>query len=388
MMTASAAPAWAEKFTVAVVPDTQRYSDVKLPQPRGEETFRQQMQYLVDKRDEKNLVFVSFVGDIVETGGGRWRMGPKGYVRRVDIGELEYLWQSDQTGFRDFDTRAEWDIANRAISVLTRAGIAFGMVPGNHDYDDHPDKWDPNFQGKTRPVPVAVDGRTWDFYFGPKSPHFLDKPWYGGSFDQGMNSYQFFSGGGRRFLHLSLEFNPGPAALTWAQGVIDANPGLPVIMSTHNWLLPAAKSEGGYSPGVADGTNHLFPQEIWDRFVRKNPAIFLILCGHQITGTGIKGVVQGENLRIDRNDAGYPVYQVLQDYQDYTVGPDGQPGSANGGAGWLRFIEFDTDRRKIHFYTYSTLLNRYAGRNGEQTFGVDSAQYSDFELDFPPQLLE
>ena len=32
---ASAAPAWAEIFTVAVVSDTQNYSDITLAQPRG-----------------------------------------------------------------------------------------------------------------------------------------------------------------------------------------------------------------------------------------------------------------------------------------------------------------------------------------------------------------
>ncbi|RYG07218.1 MAG: phosphoesterase, partial [Caulobacteraceae bacterium] len=41
-----AGPVAAQSFTVAVVPDTQNYSDVALPQPRGEETFQQQMRYL------------------------------------------------------------------------------------------------------------------------------------------------------------------------------------------------------------------------------------------------------------------------------------------------------------------------------------------------------
>ncbi|HEX8470946.1 MAG TPA: hypothetical protein VF633_07540 [Brevundimonas sp.] len=44
-------------------------------------------------------------------------------------------------------------------------------------------------------------------------------------------------------------------------------------------------------------------------------------------------------------------------------------------------------RRRIDFYTYSSLLARYAGRNGEETFRV-AARYSEFELDFPPQLLD
>lgn len=112
----------------------------------------------------------------------------------------------------------------------------------------------------------------------------------------------------------------------------------------------------------------------------------MVLSGHAWTPT-LEGKSHGQNLRIDKNDVGYPVYQVLQDYQGNTLGKNGKAGSDNGGAGWLRFIEFDTDTKKIHFYTYSTLLNKYAGRNGEKTFDV-SPEYSDFKLDFPPQLIQ
>lgn len=367
----AAVPASAETFTVAVVPDTQNYSDASLAQPRGADTFAQQMQYLVDKREEKNLVFATFVGDIVQHGDGQFRQKREG--------------AEDQ--FRTWDTRAEWDNANRAVSILSRSPIPFGMVPGNHDYDNY-SWWDgPDSPGASRPL---SGGRTWDLYFGRQSRHFVGKAWYGGSFNQGLNSYQFFTGGGKRFLHLSLEMEPTPAVLAWAQEVVDTNPGLPVIVTTHEWLNPAlsessATRSNGYQSYFA-GSDHLPPDAIWDRFIRKNPAIFLVLCGHNWTPT-VDGVSQGENLRVDRNDAGYPVYQVLQDYQGNTIGPDGTPGSANGGAGWIRFIAFDTDRRKMRFTTWSTLLDRYAGRNGEATFGAP-ARHSEFELDFPPQLLK
>ncbi|MBV2149953.1 metallophosphoesterase [Sphingobium sp. AS12] len=366
----ASAPAWAEKFTVAVVPDTQNYADATLPQPRGADTFAQQMKYLVDQREEKNLVFATFVGDIVQHGDGQFRQKVEGGAE-------------DQ--FRTWDTRAEWDNANRAVSILSRSPIPFGMVPGNHDYDNYSWWEGPDSPGAARPL---SGGRTWEYYFGPQSRHFAGRPWFGGAYNQGLNSYQRFPGGGKRFLHLALEMQPTPAILAWAQGVIDANPGLPVIVTTHEWLLPALSGKTERSNGYESyfaGSDHLPPDEVWDRFIRKNPAIFLVLSGHMWTPT-LDGVSQGENLRIDRNDAGYPVYQVLQDYQGNTIGPDGTPGSANGGAGWLRFIEFDTERRKIHFYTYSPLLGRFAGRNGEETFGVP-ARYSDFELDFPPQLL-
>lgn len=365
-----AAPAWAEKFTVAVVPDTQNYADVLLAQPRGEDTFKQQMQYLVDKADEKKIIFATFVGDIVQHGDGQLRQKVEG----GKDGEFEY-----------WDTREEWDIANRAVSILSRSSIAFGMSPGNHDYDSYSWWTGPNSPGAVRPLAGV---RTWNHYFGPQSRHFSSKPWYGGSFNQGANSYQFFTGGGIRFLHLSLEMEPPQVALDWAQGVLDANPGLPVILTTHEWILPASMADktarsNGYDT-YFKGSNQLPPDEVWNRFVRKNSAIFLVLSGHHFTRP-VNGVSEGENLRIDHNDAGYPVYQVLQDYQGQSIGSDGKPGSATGGAGWMRFIEFDTDTRKIHFYTYSTLLNQYAGRDGNVPFGT-RASLSDFKLDFPPQL--
>lgn len=363
-----AGAAAAQTFTVAVVPDTQNYADVTLPQPRGEETFVQQMQYLADQRGEKNIAFVTFVGDLVQHGDGRFPLAP------ADA--------NAQGGA--MDTRAEWDIANRAVSILARSGVPFGMVPGNHDYDNY--SW-PQDGSWGAPRPLA-GGRAWGFYFGPTSPVFAGKDWYGGASPNGLNSYQTFQGDGRRFLHLSLEMDPPTTALDWAQAVVDAHPGLPIIVTTHEWLTPSktgATDRGDSSANLFAGTDHLSPDQVWDRFIRKNPMIFLVLSGHAYLPAE-DGVSLGENLRIDRNDADDPVYQVLQDYQGNTVGPDGRAGSANGGGGWLRFLEFDVERRKIRFYTYSPLLDRYAGRNGEATFGV-AARYSDFELDFPPQLL-
>ena len=86
---APAVPARAEIFTVAVVSDTQNYADITLPQPRGADTFDQQMRYLVDTRQDKNLAFVTFVGDIVQHGDGQFR-------RAIPDAEGEYQF---------FDTR-------------------------------------------------------------------------------------------------------------------------------------------------------------------------------------------------------------------------------------------------------------------------------------------
>lgn len=361
---ASASTVWAEVFTVAVVSDTQNYSDITLPQPRGAQTFEQQMRYLVDSRQEKNTAFVTFVGDIVQHGDGQFRRARAGAEGQYD----------------HFDTREEWDIANRAISILAGSGLPFGMVPGNHDYDNY-SWWPEGGPGASKPLAGA---RAWNFYFGPQSRHFAGKAWYGGASSNGFNSFQTFTGGGKRFLHLSLEMEPPQSVLDWAQGVLDAHPGVPVMITTHEWLQPGKTERSNGQANYFPGSDHLSPDQVWDRFVRKNPMIFMVLCGHNYT-PAVEGVSNGENLRIDRNDAGLPVYQIIQDYQGNTVGPDGKAGSANGGSGWMRFMAFDTDARKIRFYTYSTLLDRHAGRAGEATFGVASS-LSEFELDFPPQL--
>ena len=361
---ATGGPAWAETFTIAVVSDTQNYSDITLPQPRGADTFAEQMRYLVDTREEKNLAFVTFVGDIVQHGDGQFR-------RSIPDVEGAYAY---------FDTREEWDIANRAISILSRSGLPFGLAPGNHDYDNH-SWWMDQGPGASRPL---AGGRVWNLYFGPDSRHFAGKAWYGGASANALNSYQTFTGGGRRFLHLSLEMEPPQSALDWAQAVIDAHPGLPVIVTTHEWLKPDAQERSNGYDSYFAGAGNLSPDQVWDRFIRKNAMIFMVLSGHNYTRP-VDGVSNGENLRIDMNDAGQPVYQLIQDYQGNTVGSNGAAGSANGGAGWLRFMAFDTETRKIRFYTYSTLLNRYASADGEATFGV-APEKSAFELDFPPQL--
>jgi len=358
----AAVPAWAEVFTIAVVSDTQNYADVTLPQPRGADTFDQQMRYLVETRQDKNLAFVTFVGDIVQHGDGQFR-------RAIPDAEGEY---------QIFDTREEWDIANRAVSILTDSGLPFGMVPGNHDYDNY--SWR-GYDGASEPL---AGGRAWNFYFGPQSRHFTDKAWYGGASTNGLNSFQTFTAGGLSFLHLSLEMQPPQIALDWAQGVIDAHPDTPIIVTTHEWLKPDVQERSNGYDSYFAGADNLPPDQVWDRFIRKNATIFMILSGHNYTRP-IEGVSNGENLRIDHNDAGRPVYQLIQDYQGNTVGPDGQAGSANGGAGWLRFMAFDTEARTIRFYTYSTLLGRYAGRDGEATFGV-TPERSEFVLPFPPQL--
>ena len=364
--------AHAEKFTIAVISDTQNYVDASYPQPRGINAFMQQMQYIVDTKAAKNTVFATQVGDLVQHGDGQFRTG--------SAGNYTY-WKTEQ----------EWIYADQAMSILTDANIPFGISAGNHDFENY--SWYP-----TGPNGTAGPGASrplngynpFPQYFGPDSKHYKDKSWYGGSF-AGNNSYQTFEGGGIKFINLSLEMEPTIATLAWAQTVIDANPGVPTIITTHEWMDPnftGSTARSNDHNSYFANTDHQTPDQVWDTFIRQNDQIFMVLAGHDFKAVpGMPGWSNGEVRRTDLNDYGHEVYQVVTDYQGNTIGPDGvTPNADNGGSGWMRFMEFDTETQMIHFYTYSTLMDKYAGQNGEATFGV-SADNSDFYLPFTQQLI-
>jgi hypothetical protein len=235
----------------------------------------------------------------------------------------------------------------------------------------------------------------WKKYFGSDSPYFARKIWYGGASDSltyspGLSSYQTFVAGGKNFLHISLEMEAGDDALTWAQGVIDTHPGYATIITTHSYLqppangddspfleVPAARIAASYLTGSLGGWNDA--QAVWDKFISKNSQIFMVLCGHAFS-SAVDGVSKSQGIRIDNNDAGYPVYQIVTDYQGNTSG------GSSGGDGWLRLMAFDVEENTIHFSTYSPTLDEYAGLNGEKTFN-QAPEFSDFVLDMPSQVL-
>ena len=82
-------------FTIAVLPDTQYYSE-KYPA-----IFTQQTQWIADNAQAQHIVFVSQVGDLVND------------------------YQSDN----DY----EWKNAQQAMGIIRSAGIPYSVVPGNHD---------------------------------------------------------------------------------------------------------------------------------------------------------------------------------------------------------------------------------------------------------------
>ncbi len=308
------ANAQAESFKIAVLPDTQLYSQ-DYP-----EIFADQTQWVAENVESENIAFLTQLGDIVNHG----------------------------------DNADEWANADAAMDLLDGV-LPYSVCLGNHDYYTNGDKNDGCFY--------------YDFYFGPSRYYAYKDSWYGGSSRRGTSHYQVFEAGGRTWLHLNMEYLPDVEVLLWAQRVLDAHPDLPTIYSTHAYIKDTAY-EGGYEdPNIwsglpKDGDENTINAIAdigghgqWTRLINNNDQIFLVLNGHSAS-------TDGEGLLVTENLFGNKVIQVCQDYQYYD----------NGGNGWMRLYEFDDINNQINVKTYSPTLNGYMDdEDSEFSFSVDFA---------------
>lgn len=370
-----------DRFTIAVLPDTQNYLDFTHQKSYGfaldaGELFLQQMRYIAGRSRSNggDIVFVSHLGDVWQhqtkvmdpqhAADGFKSVPNKWIASKLKVAPEEVY------GF-------EMPLAVEGFRVLAEAGLPFGVVPGNHDFDAmwSAAGWTPVEERKDiRMTPEALGmvhaGGLENFrtVFGNESEFFKGQPWYVASHDGGTSSAQIFKAGGYRFLHLSLDMSPTDSVLAWASEVIAANPGLPTIVTTHDYLNP----DGERLPNPIVDFNAVDPRHnsaemLWQKFVSRHEQIFMVLSGHQ----------RGQSLRVDQNNKGQAVYQILADYQDRgQAGIDaGQPldrytGKPEGiGDGWMRLMEFDLSGDAVvvrvktwssHYRVQSTDLESYA----------------------------
>ena len=336
-------------FTFCVIPDTQKYfhqayqkdRHKKYPMNQYEIGYRQ-MEWIV-KNSENNGGAISFalmVGDIINN----------------------HHWY-----------KCEWKYADKAVSILDNE-IPYLLVMGNHDFDN-------KFISLENKYNV---GGTKLFlkYFGPNSKHFKNKNINGGFYKDRTSSWQIFTGAQTDFLVLGLEFEPNDDVLKWAQKIIEEHPNYPIILVTHSYLsvfneLPDELKEISKNRKISDEdkfqikkmrkrkgkaahtnlSNHAknmgfnSGKDIFEKLVKPNKNIFLVLCGHSFDGS------DGENHRIDINDAGYPVYSFMSNYQgrkDLYLALGYKGNAKVCGDGWLRLMTMDMKNKTLHIQTYST----------------------------------
>lgn len=160
------------EFTIAVIGDTQVLS----VSDQGKTTMITMMQYLVDRQQELNLIFVIALGDMTQNTSN--------------------------------DT--EWARVKAAYGVLRQAGIPFAPCQGNHDGISSINKW----------FPVS---------------DFNSTPTWGGSMNGGIeNAFYLFSAANMDFV---LVLNKEPydgTAINWAGGIYSKYSSRRGIFATHN----------------------------------------------------------------------------------------------------------------------------------------------------------
>lgn len=151
-------------------------------------------------------------------------------------------------------------------------------------------------------------------------------------------------------LVVTTEFYPRDEVLDWVAKTISKKEYADhrVIFMTHAYLTNGQHAEHlAKSPySIAPGNNGV---GVWNKLVKTSSDIDLVICGHTANGNG--EFADNVSYRVDRNDAGREVHQMMFNVQTLGGGWEG-----NGGDGWLRILEFLPDGRTIRVRTYSPLF--------------------------------
>ena len=254
--------------------------------------------WLLENRTLQNIVFVSHVGDIVDT-----------------------------------NRPEEWSVAQKHFDRL-RGLLPFAFSVGNHD--------------------MQTDGDASLFQNAFPASSFEDDPWYYASYEHdrpdqsvsadNVNSVQRFSAGGIDFVFLHLECNAPDDVVRWADEMLHENADRFAMITTHMDLgiVDKPTAERGYihdpkgrmrwvKRHKGRGNN---AEQLWDKLYRKHANLRFVFSGDQSRVTTHRQTLTG--------DAGNTVHALLSDYQSF---------------GALRLMRFHPKRGTVEVVTYDTMLD-------------------------------
>jgi hypothetical protein len=294
------------QFALAVIPDTQYLFD----QDRGDaDVLTATLQWIIDNTDSRSIAFTAHLGDIVENA-----------------------------------LPEEFEQVDAVYDLFDENDIQYSVAAGNHDLTS-------SRQYDSERDPAA---EPYLQYFSPE--RVADNPTFGGATANGYNTYFIFQGGGQDWLLLALDWQVSRDTIDWAQSVIDANPTLPVILTTHHLI----DSDSASNAVMTD-----YGQYLWDNLINDNDQIFLTLNGHYWPSA--RTVMQ--------NAAGHDVYLHLANYQDQYY----------GGVGMMRLYDFDLLNNVIKVSTFSPWV---MGKSADERSAFEKAELYDavnffaVEIDF------
>ena len=383
-----------KQWSLAMLPDSQGYNQTYdmggAFKGRGFQyanRWLKQIEWIVKNRDVYNIRFASSVGDHVQNNG----FDPDRIEADPNCADAKRRqeWLNVLAGVNRFHTDHDPD---------KPALLPYALAIGNHDFHSSAkgDMTSTEYEqflgpGRFRDRDGKIKPGVADFYKGddrgweyrPNGRHVAT--------GVGRNSYQVFTGGGRKHLHLNLECGVTDAAIAWAKEIIAAKPVLPIILTTHSFLDGGGQLRGRDGMGrVVNGPNPTNgAQEVFDKLVKDEDRIFLILCGHtffkkHIAMKNAKGNhVHVELMCLHLNAGGGRIDPAeLPPESPFR----GEMDKDRNGSGWLGLMIFDPDAKKIRWFTYSPVIGAWAtDRTIEQkstTFPMGEDVVEEFDFDF------
>lgn len=244
--------------------------------------------------------------------------------------------------------------------------IPFITVDGNHDNNDDPDcgsGWSPgrNCDESDHIANFPPSQYTYPGFLGCSGPIEESNHLYEAD---GLNcAARIPSGHGFDVLIMGLSWF-GSQSVDWAQDVLDENPGIPVVMTTHRNI----------GSTYEDWTQCFRPiGEYFDsgpRFQWENRDVFLWLSGHY-RGVNVLNEMQEERPSchlIEPNQFGNRTISHFRNWQDADYGP----GNTDDGSSthFLEVVTIDWDEDWVNFMVYDPKLDRYTEEAPVPTYTV------------------
>ena len=217
----------------------------------------------------------------------------------------------------DVDMIYEWENADEAMGIFDKAGMAYGVLGGNHDT-----------------AAGLADYENYYTYFG--EDRFESQPTYGGSYENNKGHYDLISENGQDFIIVYMSWNIYQEEIDWMNEVLQKYSDRKAILCFHTYTNVKTSS---------DTLLDYYGQLIQKYVVAKNPNVFAVLNGHY-HGSSYETAMfdddgDGQN---DRT-----VYQICTDYQS----------GFEGGSEYIKFLYFDLDNNKIYMNSYSPYLDDF-----------------------------
>ena len=317
-LTVSAAPAAAkyqppalenpDSWSMIIVPDTQTYIQKNV----NHGILHMMFSWISFNKELLNIQQVLFTGDLVNDNDR-----PKPMPGHIE------LFGSEQ-----------WEAFSDLMKLLD-GQVPYALSTGNHDYD---------YSRRTNMANTHLD-RYFPIDRNPLTRRQLRECYRDKNKETSLENavYEFTAPAPdkRKFLVISLRFDPKDEHLQWAKSIVDRPEYAEhfVILLTHYYLY-----RDGSLPtkGSVDGNGGA---AIYEKLVKPAKNIRLVVCGHCCIPNQWDAGVQ---FVMTENASGKKVAQMM--FNTQAIG-GGYAGS--GGDGWLRILEFMPDRKTIKARTFS-----------------------------------